>query len=248
MNSQEATSTKPSDAQVEAFSYLKEEILAWRFRPLQRLHAGQIAAHLEMSRTPVREALSRLVQDGLVARGDAGGFFVKGLTLREIIDYYRVREALEVEAAIEALPRMDEHDFDNLASILDRAKALLAPASYVEFLSTSRAFHSYIMDASGNVAFRALMGPIIDRVRLVGAMLIARHPRRASEIHKENVKILEALRSADVEALELAVRAHVRQARLHAEKFLSASSSSLVLAAEAMNSATFPPSTGAVHE
>ena len=90
------------NAQQTAYEYIKEEILALRLAPNARLNAIELASRLELSRTPVREALSRLEQDGLADRDVGGGFRVHALSLKEIVDTYKAREALEVEAALEA--------------------------------------------------------------------------------------------------------------------------------------------------
>ena len=220
-----------SNAQSRAFDFIKEEILSMRLRPMQRLNAGELALQLGMSRTPVREALSRLQQESLVARDVGGGFSVRSITLGEILDFYRVREALEVEAALEALPHMNAQRLATLESLLRTAKSLLHPSKYAEFVLANREFHAAIMDTSGNGAFRLVMAPIVDRVRLVGAMLIQLHAPRQREVYEENHRIFEAFRKADAGELEQAVRAHVGQARQHAEQLLASNRNSLVLSA-----------------
>jgi ferredoxin-NADP reductase/DNA-binding transcriptional regulator YhcF (GntR family) len=129
-----------SNAQSRAFDFIKEEILSMRLRPMQRLNAGELALQLGMSRTPVREALSRLQQESLVARDVGGGFSVRSITLGEILDFYRVREALEVEAALEALPHMNAQRLATLESLLRTAKSLLHPSKYAEFVLAAGQF------------------------------------------------------------------------------------------------------------
>lgn len=208
-------------AQHKAYRGIKEGILTLRLRPLEHLNAVDLAAKLKMSRTPVREALVRLEQDGLVCRGPAGGFQVRPISLKEIEDVYRVREALEVEAALEALPHIDEDILAALAKILKEGRALLKPTKYAEFVFTSRKFHAAIAKASGNEIFDKIMEPISDRVRLVGAMLIQMHAPRQLEVLEENEQIYRALRTRDSEQVEEAVRHHVRRAREHATTLLT---------------------------
>lgn len=208
-------------AQHVAYNFIKEEILALRLKPNVHLNAIDLAVQLEISRTPVREALGRLEQDGLVAREATGGFRVRPISLKEIVDVYKVREALEVEAALEALPGLTPALLDELHAILAASEALLDPSTYAEFILANRKFHAAIVRASGNAMFEIIMAPIIDRVRLVGAMLIQLHAPRQREVLEENMAILEALRSGNPRRVEEAVRAHVQRAREHAANLLT---------------------------
>jgi DNA-binding GntR family transcriptional regulator len=210
-------------AQHAAYNFIKEEILSLRLRPNSHLNAIGLAAQLEVSRTPIREALGRLEQDGLVAReaNTNTGFRVRAITLKEIIDVYKVREALEVAAALEALPNLTLDVLRELDATLAESEGLLDRAKYAEFILVNRKFHALLVTASGNGMFKIIMAPISDRVRLVGAMLIQLHAPRQREVLDENLAILEALRIGDPVRVEESVRAHVRRAREHAANLLS---------------------------
>ena len=210
------------NAQQQAYEYIKEEILSLRLAPQVRLNAIELASRLELSRTPVREALTRLEQEGLADREIGGGFRVHALSLKEIVDTYRVREALEVEAAHEALPHMTEAFLDELEKILRSSEALMSLSTYTKFIVGNRRFHAAIVKASGNAMLEQLMAPIADRVRLIGAMLVRGRAARLKEVLDENRAILQALRTRDAAKVEEAVRAHVRLARDHAQNLLSA--------------------------
>ena len=218
VNSQQAET--PS-AQQQAYEYIKEEILTLRLPPHGRLNAIELSTRLELSRTPVREALTRLEQEGLADREPGGGGFrVHGLTLKEILDTYKVREALEVEAAHEALPHITGEFLEELAKILRASEALMSLSTYTRFIIGNRRFHAALVKASGNAMLEQLMAPIADRVRLVGAMLVRGRAARLKEVLDENLAILAALRTRDAQKIEEAVRAHVRLARDHARNLL----------------------------
>lgn len=208
-------------AQHKAYNQIKEGILTLRLRPLVHLKAADLAHKLRMSRTPVREALVRLEQDGLVLRVDGGGFQVRPLSLKEIVDVYRVREALEVEATLEALAYIDDAVLGRMAEILKEARSLLKPEKYAEFVYANRKFHAEIAKTSGNEIFEKIMQPIVDRVRLVGAMLIQLHAPRQKEVFEENEKIYLALKARDPDLVEKAVRHHITRAREHATALLT---------------------------
>jgi DNA-binding GntR family transcriptional regulator len=219
VNSQPA---EAPNAQQQAYEYIKEEILSLRLPPNGRLNAIELAARLELSRTPVREALTRLEQEGLADREVGGGFRVHALTLKEIVDTYYVREALEVEAAREALAQITDELLDQLEKILRSSEALMSLSTYTKFIVGNRRFHAAIVKASGNAMLEQLMAPIADRVRLIGAMLVRGRAARLKEVLDENRAILDALRTRDAAKVEEAVRAHVRLARDHAKSLLAA--------------------------
>jgi len=220
-----------TNAQQQAYDYIKEEILTLRLAPQARLNAIELSSRLELSRTPVREALTRLEQEGLADREPGGGGFrVHALTLKEIVDTYRVREVLEVEAALEALPHLTDAMLDQFEKIVRSSEPLMTPATYTRFILVSRRFHAGILAASGNTMLEQLMAPISDRVRLIGAMLIRSRSPRQREVLEENLAILEALRTRDAKKVEEAVRAHVRLAREHARDLLTSDTGQLHIA------------------
>jgi DNA-binding GntR family transcriptional regulator len=217
------------NAQEKAYEFVREGILTLSFKPNTHLSAVSLAQTLGMSRTPIREALSRLDQEGLVYKGQSNGFYVRAIRLKEVIDTYRVREALEVEAALEALPLIDSQTLEKLGSLLKESKALIDSPDDAEFLVINRKFHKQIQDATKNDVFSLLMGPIHDRVRLIGAILIRKYAARKREVFNENQDIYLALVKKDPVALESAVRIHVRKAREHATKLLIEDSQQLVI-------------------
>jgi DNA-binding GntR family transcriptional regulator len=82
-----------------AYDYLKEAIVKGDIPPGQRLIENQLSAQMEVSRVPVREAVKKLEQEGLVERSGVRGFIVKGLTREEI------EETLGIRALSKAMPR-----------------------------------------------------------------------------------------------------------------------------------------------
>ncbi len=197
--------------QERCYGRLKEQILRLDLRPGVHVSALEVAAQLGVSRTPVREALGQLEKEALVARDPAGGYVVRPLSVKEIDDVYRVREYLETEAALEAMPNLGEADLARLAGLLDAAERHTDDVS--EFLIRTRAFHADILAATGNAVLQRALAPNSDQVRMIGAMLIQAYAMRVDEICAENREILRALGARDAAAAREAVRAHVGNGR-----------------------------------
>lgn len=194
------------------YQYIKEQILRVRFSPGERLVASVFAAELGVSRTPVREALGRLAQEGLLSRSSGWGFVVRELHLDDVVDLYRVREALEVEAAREAASRLDKSLLIVLAQFLEQARAAFERGEMHLFLEHCRRFHHSIAVGTRNEALQETLSMINDRIQLVSARVLQVSPERASEIYQENRSLLEALDARDADAAVRAVKQHIRKA------------------------------------
>jgi len=212
-------------AQERAYAYIKEAITAVRFRPGQRLRTEEIAQALSASRTPVREALSRLAQEGLVEREGGWGYVVKHMSVKDVLDLFSVREALELAAARQVVGQLDDGVIDELVSMNARAEAYFRTGQYENFLRQNRQFHDAIAGATGNRLLHQMLSTIHDRVRQVGALTVTMHKPRLKELLEENRRILATLRKKDGPALERAVRSHIRRGREHVLRMITDSSS-----------------------
>jgi DNA-binding GntR family transcriptional regulator len=201
--------------QERVYAFIKEAITTSRFQPGQRLRAAEIGDLTHASRTPVREALSRLEQEGLVRREGGWGYIVNEVSVKDILDLFSVREALEVQAAAEAVPNLNEDAVEQLASLNRKAEEFFADRRFDEFLEQNRRFYIFLAQVTGNALLQQMLGMIHDRVRQVGALIVNMHEPRAQELLTENRQIMTAIRARDAETLVSAVRAHIRRGREH---------------------------------
>jgi DNA-binding GntR family transcriptional regulator len=221
---------QPSDdnAQEKAYQYIKEAIIGFQLKPDQRLVAAELATTLNASRTPIREALSRLEQEGFVARAGGWGYVVRGMQLSDLLDMFRVREALEVAAIAEAMPNLDPGSIVQLQKILDKAaKSRALPG---KFVALNRSFHNQIVSKTRNELLRYMLSFISDRVQMTGVMTVQFHQQRMSEILQENQAILHALAAGDVAVAQAAVREHIQKGRQRAVEILERNGGRFVVA------------------
>lgn len=202
-----------ADGQSRAYAHIRAGILHGSYRSGQRLRAQEIAAAIDLSRTPVREALSRLAHDGFVDKDSAGGFSVRTMTPADIQDLFQVREVLELEAARLALPRIDAQWLALTGTYLDEAQALLDAGQPAAALMAARRLYIAVAQRSGNGLLLKMLESINDQVHIVGASLITRMPERAQEVMAENRSVLDALRAGDADRLARDLRAHIRRSR-----------------------------------
>ena len=201
------------NSQEKAYNHLKTEIISLSLRPGIPLRSEDIARKLRISRTPVREALSRLAQDGFVKRERGWGYVVYPLSHKDILDLFGVRESLEVQAAVEAQANLTTDDFAKLNKYIREAESLLKQGRFTDFRLLSREFHLLIAARSENELLFRLVSVIRDRVLLVGALHWDIRKSRAREVLLESKRILKALQSGNLREVRASVLAHIRNSK-----------------------------------
>jgi DNA-binding GntR family transcriptional regulator len=149
-----------------AYGELKRRLLVGEFPLTARLGESALADQLDMSRTPIREALSRLHAEGLVVRRADGGYSPAAPELHVITELYEVRRSLEFTA----LQRGD-HDPRAVQALADDWRDVAPPSSDAEcppdFVLLDEAFHIRLASAAGNRSLVELLVGINERIRMV---------------------------------------------------------------------------------
>jgi DNA-binding GntR family transcriptional regulator len=195
-----------------AYEALREGVRRRQILPGYLLSEGRLAQQLGMSRTPVREAITRLVHEGLLEVLPKRGVMVRTLTAKDIEELYTVREHLETLAARLAAPRITKDGLASLRQTLQEAGAELEGAGNFERLSTlDMDFHSEIWRQSGNGRLEGLLrnlghAAVLDPWRVYITALPDAFKRSVSQ----HTRILEALEARDAQGAEDAMRQHAR--------------------------------------
>ncbi len=195
--------------QDKAYEYIRQRILDLTFKPGDRLLTADLAEQLGLSRTPVREALSRLKQDDLVESDTGWGFRVKFLSYAEVLQLYRVREILEVEAVREAAAYIDDATIEILSEIQRKAKSAIRQRDLVAFQLCNREFHGIIIAMSENKVLDGMLAQISDKIRLAGTISMRHREERVKEIFTANSRLLSGLKRRDPDVAERAIHAHI---------------------------------------
>ena len=196
----------------EVHGVLRQGILTGELEPGTRLSVPTLAARFGLSRSPVRDAVLRLVREGLAEEVPYRGAIVRRLRPEEIIPLYEVREVLEGLAARLAAERATEDVVRDLRAAVSEHAAALAAGDLAEHFDADMRFHRLIREATGNAELVAALSPVQDRIRL--AMLtttsLTAGPARALEDHE---RILEAIEAGDPRRAEALARAHIARLR-----------------------------------
>lgn len=172
-----------------------------------RLDERQLSAALGVSRTPIREAMTLLEQEGFLRTEPRRGIFIVRKTKKQIIEMIEMWAALESMAARLATQNASDADIAALRTVFDEFRTT-TPAEHIEEYSEANiAFHQAIIRLSGS----HLMGKTIDNlfihVRAIRRMTISQSDRAARSI-QDHMRIIEALERRDTELAERLVRQH----------------------------------------
>ncbi|CAE6788361.1 GntR family transcriptional regulator [Paraburkholderia aspalathi] len=188
-----------------AYRRLREMILDRELEAGALLNELRVADQLEMSRTPVREALIRLTGEGLLVRADARSFAVRTVSTREFFESMRVREVLEAQAIDLGIQRLTPAAIEALE---EKVHALeVGKHTEVEHRELDDLLHRTIAEASGN----AVLVQMITMMRLNARLFrVTSHLHRQQENHVEHLAILAALKSHDKVEARNAMISHIR--------------------------------------
>jgi DNA-binding GntR family transcriptional regulator len=151
------------------FVELKSRLIAGDFPLGARLGEERLAGLLDVSRTPVREALLRLHAEGLVARHPDGGFVPVAPDVTAMRECYEVRVALEVQALRRPGRLGTRHDAGQVEQLREHWWAFQAeqPAAGTDFVVVDESFHLALAAAAGNAVLVELLRSVNERIRIV---------------------------------------------------------------------------------
>lgn len=187
---------------------IKKAIISNQFAPGEFLAAQKLADLYQVSRTPIREALQRLGQEGLVEIVPGRGVFVARISLEDAIEIFNMREALEGMAARCAALRMNTETLDQLERSLDESALLSGKERLLSMYAAGGAIHEAALIASGSRRLRETVIHLNDQITRL-RILSTTADSRIEESCKEHYAILAALRKRDPDGSERAMRAHV---------------------------------------
>ncbi len=198
---------------------LRESIISGAFGPGDQINEAQVAAQLNVSRGPVREALHRLVQEGLLLARPNRGVFVQELTMRDVAEVYEAREVIECAAA-EIITKFDdttrEITVDRLSVIVERMHDALADQDWPKLSRIDLDFHTTLVRDAGNTRLARAYATLATEALICLSHFADAYPEQ-DEVIEGHREIIELVRIGDMEALHTALHAHLslREYELH---------------------------------
>jgi len=192
------------------YEIIRDMIIARKLKPGQRIIEVDLAAELGVSRTPVKRALTKLNEEGLVEALPRQGTFVKKFLLKDALAIYDVREVLEGLASRLAASSITDKEIRGMKKLFEGAEEFIKKRDFDAYVKVDMKFHKLLAQASGNEIVHQIITNFHLQIRSFHAGVLIRPP---SETLKDHLAIIDALAKHEPDLAEKLVRQHIRTSR-----------------------------------
>ena len=198
---------KSESKKLFVYDYLKKKIIANQLKPLEPLNEADLAAELQVSKTPVREALQQLEKDDLIDIIPQKGWFVSGINIKDIRELFEVREILECSAVRMAVLKAENDRFIALQNKLSEIANGKNPS---DLLRRGDLIHINIIESLQNKRLLEMYRSLMEHYSRTRIYFVNQFDEsRLEDASKEHQEILDAIIAKDVIAAEELMRKHL---------------------------------------
>jgi DNA-binding GntR family transcriptional regulator len=198
------------DLKEKIYNDLREKILNEEIKPGEWIVERKLTEIYRVSRTPIREVLRMLMEDGLLELNGKKGYTVRKLTLEDFVEIYTAREAIEGAAARLACRNRDPEMLQKLQQLKQKLELVDIESDPAKGVALGRQLHDLLIEYSNN----KILKRFYEKLRLLTNMT-RNITKRSIEIEKksreEHVKIIEAILDGDEAKVEELMRNHLRR-------------------------------------
>jgi len=196
----------------QAYDYLLNAIVEEKIKPLEVYSEQYFADFLEISRTPIREAVLQLLQEGFLQIHPNKGFSVRPISNKELTDLFDLRCAVEGYCAMFVAEKYKTIEGEQLIKRLKHLaeaeqKSCENDEDALTLMEKDTQFHGAIIDFADNVQFKTIMKNLRAKIRMIGLRSLYREGRKSDTI-TEHKEILKAISSGDKMGAYYAVKKH----------------------------------------
>ncbi len=199
------------------YEQMKQLILRHEIEPGEKIGLVDLANKLEVSLTPLREALARLKEEGIVVHHTHRGYFVAEISAQEAMELYDLREALESYALAHGGAQVDDGDLKAIAdAVEDHGHAVTKRDGFLE----DKVLHLRLASIARNQLLLRMLEQVLDRA--IMKLRVSALPRqRGPEAYEEHSEILAALRQRDAAGAVEHLRSHLKRTKEYVLTFLN---------------------------
>ncbi|WP_226623277.1 GntR family transcriptional regulator [Alloyangia pacifica] len=199
---------RSADSAERAYQTVRKLLVEFKLRPNERINEVQLSRELELSRTPIREALNRLASEGFVQFAPNRGFHVRPLSTDGLLDLYELRAIIEIAAFRLMVERAEEAELDRFAEFWRSVRDGYQMRAPDEILELDERFHMLIAELSGNLEIPVQLSAINARIRFIRRIQIEHVSHDTNQVHAHD-EIVDAALRRDLEGGEAALRRHI---------------------------------------
>ena len=208
----------------KAYSYITSRLASGDLKPGQKLSEPSLAIACGVSRTPVREAVRRLIEEGILYQVVKSGTYVTGFGAKDICDAYEIRAAIEsalIERSVANLTRRDLTELErhcrrmhNAILAMRKAKmAIMTGQPEADFLAEDLAFHRLLLRVSGNSLAEKIIANTYRKNQFFGTHSHQRTLRHVANAWRYHCEILNACRDNDGKRASMWLKCHIASSR-----------------------------------
>lgn len=194
---------------------LRDAIKKGILEPGERLMEVQLADELGISRTPVREAIRKLEQEGYVIMMPRRGTYVADISEGDIKEIFEIRSALESLATGLAARRIEQNELENLQSLLNEIEGYIKENNIEKIVETDVKFHELLYQVSRNNRLVGIISNLKEQLARFRTLSMS-YPGRLQATFEEHSEMVEAIADGDVSSARDAAERHME----HAEETL----------------------------
>ncbi|HBG17163.1 MAG TPA: GntR family transcriptional regulator [Firmicutes bacterium] len=193
------------------FEVLREAIISGQLAPGERLMEIQLAEELGVSRTPVREAIRKLELEELVLMVPRKGAYVASLSMKDVVEVFEIRGALEGLAAALAAERITEEELESLQRQLVKSAEMIGNADLQGMVEADTGFHQILYQASRNERLAQIINNLREQIQRFRQTSLS-YPGRMKIALEEHREIVDAVSARDPEMARKLAQDHIENA------------------------------------
>lgn len=187
----------------QLYEHMLEQITSGGVKPGERIKDSEWATKFGVSRTPMREAIRKLTQEGLLVTLPTGGYEIRRLSQRELVQLYGCRAALEGAAVREVTLTANPDVIDQVREVLRETQAAIDAKDLKRAFDLNTKYHKVIMDACDNSFIKEMLSSLQRMIRVYrgNALSDAQKDDHSSEMYLERLRVKQQHHSEIYEAI-----------------------------------------------
>lgn len=192
----------------QVFEKIEYNILSGNYKIGERISEKRLASELGVSRTPVREALSRLNDEGLVGESNTGTV-VLGITDEDVDDFFEIKRRIEVLAAVRACRLIDDAGLEEIDDAIEHQEFYAARKDIEKIRDYDTKFHDLLYTHCGSRVLKKVLSPLHRKIIKYRSASLENNEKRQLESIREHRDIYEALKARNADEVKRLMKVHI---------------------------------------
>ncbi len=196
----------------KAYKLIKENIINLYLKPGEKISEVELTKSLKISRTPIREALLMLEHEKLVECNNSMGFIVRRFTMKELNEYFIVRESLEDIVLSFVMQNITDEEIKSLHANVKAGESIVKNNNIPEIIRCETEFHEILYKAAKSDVFLEIISPLLDKFQWFRGIAFG-VPGTAVSSLSQHKKMLELIDKKDLKGLKFLMKAHLKEVK-----------------------------------